>query len=246
MNLDPSAVSETTYFHVNYAAKIVAPKDVIITMAVDPQALTDFNADPSNPIKFELFPDSIYSFKNIKDTVKAGQNYSEGIGLVLNSNKINFTKNYLLPISIKDAQGNNISGNFGTIYFHIIGNPIAGKYNWDFTRYNTIDGSGSKSTSSFTGISTSFRPDDPFTIEVPSGYFINPRYVISFDNNGGVLSNFNVSFNSDDAAALKAASVVTITPPYFSILDPANKIFEIKYVVQSPSGYRNITDKYYK
>ena len=32
--------------------------------------------------------------------------------------KIDVTKNYMLPVSIKDAQGETISGNFGAIYFH--------------------------------------------------------------------------------------------------------------------------------
>ena len=44
-------------------------------------------------------------------------------------------KNYMLPISITTAPaGSTISTNFKTIYYHLIGNPIAGLYNWELVQ----------------------------------------------------------------------------------------------------------------
>jgi hypothetical protein len=42
----------------------------------------------------------------------------------------------MLPLTITDASGKNLSGNQNTVYYHIIGNPLAGKYNTVGTRYN--------------------------------------------------------------------------------------------------------------
>lgn len=241
LNLDGNP-SDSFQFHVNYAGKNPTSKDLKITLANDPAVIAAYNADPANKTKYESFPDSIYSLPVKTVTIKAGQNYTEALSLVVFPDKVDPTKNYMLALTIKDAQGLPVSGNFGTIYYHLVGNPIAGNYNWDFTRYNKPTKGVSKSGLSFVGHTTSFKPDDPNTIEVQSGYYIQPRYVIHFDNNGGVLSNFTVAFNPDDLAALIGAGITIVTDPFFTILDPVNGIYQIEY--QTASRY--IIDKYYK
>ena len=194
--------TDTAWFRVNYAATNVASKDVTVTIGYDANALAAVNTglDPSS--QYAKFPDSIYSFNTTKVTVKAGQNYSDPVPFVVFPSKIDPTQSYMFPISITDGSGATISGNFGTIYYHVIGNPIAGAYSWDWTRWNNNDGSGTPSSSSFTGGSAVFSPDNPATIEVPSGYYLGARYVLSFTNNGGVLSNFQVSLNAADVSSL--------------------------------------------
>ena len=56
--------------------------------------------------------------------------------MIYNPRRIDKSKLYLLPISIVDAQGVKISSNNGTIYFNIIGNPLAGNYSVVGKRYN--------------------------------------------------------------------------------------------------------------
>jgi hypothetical protein len=130
-----SDVSDTAYFTVNYAATNVAPSDISVTLAYDAAALAAYNA--ANPTAINAkFPDSIYRFTQTSVVIKKGQNYSDPIKLTVFPYKVDPSKNYMFPISITDAGGNKISGNFGTIYFHFIGNPLAGTYNNVGTRYN--------------------------------------------------------------------------------------------------------------
>ncbi len=234
---DPQDVA----FTVNLASVYPLQTDIPITVGYDAKALALYNSKQPATAQFEKFPDSTYSFTVTKGIIKAGKRL-DTFHVTFFTSKIDLSKNYLLPISILDAGGQTISGNFGTHYFHVIGNPLAGSYNWDFTRYNTPTKGVGLSSLSFTGGSTSFKPDDANTVEVNSGYFTQPRYVITFDNNGGVLSNFQVAFNPDDLAGLIANGIVIVTAPHFTIVDPVNKIFQIEY--QTASRY--IIDKYYK
>ena len=144
--------SDTAVFRVNYAATTVAPADITVTLAVDPAALAAYNASeaarlaamtpPQAYSPYAIFPDSIYKFTTTTVTIKAGQSYSDAIKLTLYPIKVDPSKNYMLPISITNASGVNISGNFNTIYFHFIGNCLAGTYNVVGTRYNYNGGSG--------------------------------------------------------------------------------------------------------
>jgi hypothetical protein len=240
--------SDTVFFYVNFAATKVAPKDVMIKLGYDANALTNYNSANPGQQPYAKFPDSIYSFTTQQVTIKAGQSYSVAIPFVIYPSKIDPTKNYMLPISITDASGTKISGNFGTIYYHLIGNPIAGAYSWDWTRWNNSTGTGSPTSSSFTGHSTIFAPDDPTTVEVPSGYFSQPRYVITFDNNGGVLSNFRVSLNAADVAQYFPSNGLTISSgPNIIKADPINHVYIFQYSVSTSSGSsRYLIDKFYK
>lgn len=128
-------ISDTAYVRVQYAATTVAPKDITVTLAYDANALSAYNA--ANPTgTYEKFPDSTYKFTTTTVTIKQGQQFSDPIKFVVYPNKIDPSKSYMFPISIVDAQGVNISGNFGTIYYHVIGNPLAGDYQDYGMRYN--------------------------------------------------------------------------------------------------------------
>ena len=150
----------------------------------------------------------------------------------------------MLPVKIADASGETISGNFGVAYLHTIGNPLAGNYTWDFYRWNGTDSVNSPfSTSlSFKGKTVTFLPADPTTIEMKSGYFTQQNYVIHFDNNGGVLSNFTVT-PSDAMFADFDANAITITDgPTLTFVDPVAKHFTIRMITAS----RFLIDDYYK
>ncbi|MFL5788244.1 MAG: DUF1735 domain-containing protein [Flavisolibacter sp.] len=229
---------DTVLFHVNLASTDFLNKDVTVKIGYDATALANYNA--SSAIQYEKFPDSIFSLPTTQVTIKAGSRAVE-IPIIMYADKIDPTKNYMLPISITDAQGTSISGNFGTIYYHLIGNPLAGTYNWDFTRYNDPQGT-ILSSLSFTGHQTVLTPVTPTQVEVASGYFIQPRYELTFDNNAGVLSNFQVSLNADDVAVMTANGVTVTNGPNILIADPVNKVFEFQYTTTS----RYIIDKYYK
>lgn len=239
-----SDATDTAWFHVNYAATNVATTDETITLAVDQTALQNYNS--TSATQYSLFPDSIYSFTSTSVTVKKGNNYSDPVPLVIYPDKVDPTQSFMLPISIKGGPaGSTISSNFGTIYYHLIGNPIAGAYLWDWHRWNAADTSGAAATIVLAA-PTVFAPDDPNTVEVPSGYFSQPRYIIHFDNNGGVLSNFTVSLNAADITANFPANGITVTSgPTIVVADPVNHVYEFTYTVSSGGNPRAFTDKYY-
>ena len=67
--------------------------------------------------QYEALPDSTYAFPVKSATIAAGDRL-DTLRVLFYPSKIDTTKNYMLPVSIQDAQGETISGNFGAIYFH--------------------------------------------------------------------------------------------------------------------------------
>jgi BT_3987-like, N-terminal domain len=116
LEFDPADISDDADIDLNIASPKPLTKSLIITVAVDDGLRTSYNAN--NGTAYEAMPDSVYSFPVKTGTIDAGQRL-DTIRVTFYPSKIDQTKNYMLPVSIKDAQGENISGNFGSIYFHI-------------------------------------------------------------------------------------------------------------------------------
>jgi Domain of unknown function (DUF1735) len=246
--------SDQTSFRINYAATNVAPADETVTIAIDPTALADYNA--TGGLQYQIFPDSIFSFPATQQiTVKKGQNYSDAINLTVFPYKIDPTQNYMLPVTITAGPaGALISQNFGTIYFHAIGNPLAGTYSWDWKRFNAADTTGTPNGASFTGGSTSAQPDDANTIEFQSGYGnqngFNVRYVVTFDHINGQFSNFQVALNASDVKGNLNGNLITVSAPASIIkidtVAPGKYNFRFTYgVLNSVPAPRTFVDYYY-
>jgi hypothetical protein len=232
--------SDTANFHVNYAATNVAAADETVTLAVDTAAVTSFNS--SSAIQYVLAPDSLFSFTTNTVTVKKGDNYTSAIPLVVYPSKVDPTKNYMIPISIKTAPaGAIISANYGTIYYHLIGNPIAGTYEEYYSRWNAADSNsgaaGALVYQSDVGAIT-FAPNSPTEIAAVSEG-IGETDIIDFTNTAGTLSNFSVT--------IPPVVGITVGSPSFVRADPVNGIYEIYFPYVNGSGAnRVIVDKYVK
>ena len=235
-----------TEFFVDFASGNYVNKDVTIKVGVTDSLRVAYNA--ANGTNYEAMPDSVYSLSPTSLTIKAGQAltaspFSVSFGLNLDP-----TRSYCLPISIIDASGQSISDNFHTVYYYTIGNPIAGPYTWDFTRYNTQDGSGAVNGASFKGHSNTFLPDNTTTIEVTSGYYTGTaRYVLSFTGTTlSNLSNFALAFNSADVKNIFTANGISVTQqPVILKADAVNKNYSFQYVVFNGTAYRYIIDSYH-
>ena len=116
LNFDPMETIDSAGIVLNIASPQPLNKDLTITMGVNDNIRTAYNAN--NADQYDKFPDSIYSFPVTSATIPAGKRL-DTLQLYFYPSKIDTTKNYMLPISIQDAQGQPISGNFGSIYFHI-------------------------------------------------------------------------------------------------------------------------------
>ncbi len=242
----PTDIADTASFAVNIAGANAADKDVAITIGADAKALSDNYKNDS--ITYQLMPDSVYHIINKTVTIKAGSRIAQ-FQIIFYPSKFDGSKNFMLPVTVTDAQGYTVSSNFGHIYFHTIGNPLAGTYVWDWKRWDAGDSTSvSPSSLSFKGKSTIFLPDNPTTFEVATGYYTGPRYIVKFSNNGGVLTNFSATFNSDDIAKATSQSSggVTFGPIKVLKADYINKIFQFQYIAYSSGNPRYIVDTYHK
>jgi hypothetical protein len=247
--MDPTADKLDTAIAVNIASPQVLDYPVTVTLKVDPSLLTKYNSVAGNT-QLSMLPDSAYKYSTTTVTIQPGYRIAR-IPITLYPTRIDPSKSYGLPIAIVSATGPSgqnllVSGNAGVAFYAFIGNPIAGAYKWDYTRWNNDNGSGTPHASSFTGGSTLFSVDNPTQVEVASGYVYNNRYVLSFDNNGGTLTNFKVSFNPDDIATMSAGGVTVVDGPNIIKADPINKEFIFQYKVYNGAAYRYFIDRYYK
>ena len=234
---DPDTIS----FTVNIASDYPPTKDVAITIGVDQGALAKVNADTvvnSSRIQYAVFPDSTYTIVSTSGVVKAGSRLAT-FYVVFYPSKVDPTVSYALPISILTASGVTLSANLSTIYFHQIGNPIAGAYTQEWIRYNTATQTGSPAFDETSP--TVFSPINATTINVASG--TGTVYNVTFTNTGGVLSNFQVTFVP---SSVTAAGITITSGPTIVLADPVNHKYEFNFTYLNGSGApRDITDKFY-
>ena len=237
--------ADTVSFYVNLASNNTLSKAVNVTVGLNNEALSNYNADAANVIKYELMPDSVYEWTNASVSIPAGERIATVSGLVFHYDMIDPSKNYMLPIGILTADGVTISGNQGAIYFHTIGNPLAGVYQWQWTRFNAADTTGAPNGASFTfadGVPSIFSPVDPSTIDIQSGYGdqngVNIRYRLTFTNTGGVLSNFAVKMNPSDVTDGIFATIgaLSYTEPVLLLADGPNKHFKFTWTIVNGAG----------
>jgi hypothetical protein len=233
-------LTDTATFHVNYAAVNVAPVDEVFAISIDPAALTTYNG--TGGVQYEILPDSCFSFTTTSATVSKGQTYSNPILVIVYPSKIDPTKNYMLPITIKQAPaGVTISSNISTIYFHFIGNPIAGTYEQYWSRWNQADSAGGSGTAAYYLSDRGpviFSPNSPTEISVTSAG-TGETDIIDFTNNAGVLSNFTVT--------IPALAGVTIGSPVMELADPIHGIYKVYFPYVNGSGAsRVIVNTYIK
>ena len=230
---------DTVQFYANLAAANAADRDIAVTIGVDQSRMDDYNADPANALKYELLPDSDYVFLKTQGTIVKGQ-HIDSFQVSFLKDKMDPTKNYMLPVAITDGDGVEISQNQGVIFFHAIGNPIAGLYTENWLRWDAADTTGTP-TFDYDFPDVPFSPTDPTTIEVQS-QGTGEVDIITFENNGGVLSNFQV--------ALDPESVTTITVtsgPFLLQADPDKGIYVVYFEYNNSSGlHRCIKNTYVK
>jgi hypothetical protein len=115
LNFDATETIDSAAIVLNIASPEPLNNTLTITMEVNDGIRNAYNS--SNIVQYDPFPDSLYSFPTTSAIIPAGK-HLDTLQVYFYPSKIDTTKNYMLPVSIKDAQGQTISGNFGTIYLH--------------------------------------------------------------------------------------------------------------------------------
>ncbi len=115
LTFSESETTDTAKVILNIDSPEPLNKSLTISLEVNDALRTAYNS--ANEDQYDALPDSTFSFPVKTGTIAAGQRL-DTVRVYFYPSKIDPTKNYMLPISIKDAQGETISGNFGSIYFH--------------------------------------------------------------------------------------------------------------------------------
>jgi hypothetical protein len=238
--LNPTIDNDTMTFAVSLQGVESFSKDINVTLSTPADALDDYLA--TDKIPYEMMPSTGYDFVSTSGVIPKGKSYAE-FKVVIHPSKINLKKNYMLPITATNDAGITMSSNYGYVYYHAIGNAIAGLYTWQFIRCSSPSCSNGPDATSFSGKTTVFAPVDPTTVTVATGYFTQPNYIITFKDDGsGNLSNFAVKL---DPAALAAdwdpAGIAVASGPTITVSPDYQKV-TIKYTTLT----RNVTDVYVK
>ncbi len=143
---DGSLTDEYISFQ-NYTIKskfdgpMVAPADITLTYTVDAAAVAKFNADglaaDPNFKPYTLLPAADFSLLVTSDVIKMGEVYAPKVtnNIVTHPQLIDPSQFYLIPIHVASSAYPSAVGS-GTIFFYIIGNPLAGTYDDLGQRYN--------------------------------------------------------------------------------------------------------------
>jgi hypothetical protein len=230
---------DTVTFVASLQGASTLDRDVAVTALVDNSSLNINFAEDS--INYLAFPDSLYDFVNKTVVIPAGER-SASFQIVFYNTKIDFDQNYALPISVTNDADVTTSSNFGSIYFHLIGNPIAGSYKHDFIRYSNAAGTGNPDANTYYGRASVFAPVNSVTIHVPTGYYDGANYFITFKDNEGELSDFKAELDPASVNGAWATAGIVVTNGPTITVNPDYTIFTIKYTTLT----RNVTDIYYK
>ena len=189
---------------------------VKVTIGVDAAQVASYNA--ANGTDYVIAPTDIYSIATTSLTIPAGQQYVQTT-VSFYKDSVDPATSYMLPISITDASGKLLTGNLNTMYYHIIGNPLAGNYLQDFHRWNgTTDTTTAPNSSNYYGNPIVISPVSATSLLLPEDYiqtFVGSAngVTLSFSNNAGVLSNFSVFLDAATQSGLTTGGFKVMTAP---------------------------------
>jgi len=239
--LNPGDDSDT----ITFAATVQGQfnDDVNVTIKVDQTKLADNNAN--DHLDYGLMPSNQFKLLSTTGVISPGRTPYVEFKVVFYPPNIDFTKNVMLPITVSNDRDLTLSSNFGTVYFHIIGNPIAGLYNREFIRYPTPDPASTDSPDIHNNATVVFAPQDPTTINAPTGYFDHAPYVITFDDDGthtapGGLTNFKAVLDPDWLADNWTTQGIEVTEGPTITVSTDYTTYTLKYKTKT----RNVTDIY--
>ena len=98
--------------------------DITAEIAVDNSLIEAYNQN--NGTSYSELPSNTYSLNKTSAVISNGRNQSDTLTLTVNSPILDFTKNYILPITIKSVSGGNIPLNeeLKTVYYVLKGDLV--------------------------------------------------------------------------------------------------------------------------
>jgi hypothetical protein len=235
-------------FSVEVASPTVPSTPTTVTLAVDNSIITAYNAT-GGPVTYTAMPAADFVFTATTVTIPAGQRTAI-VQVTFYKGLLDPSLSYMLPIKIVSATGGGIvSGNFGIHYYHFIGNDFAGLYTWTYTRWQNGTGTGTPLIDHQATPNTLISPVSPSEFTAVTGYNNQGvRYQVDFTKTGpGAYSNWALTFVPADVTGIwGAAGITVVQQPVFLVLDPANKHFQMQYVVFNGTADRYLIDDFAK
>ena len=111
---------------VSYSGAHVAPEDIRVTIGLDTAAITQYNTEQEE--HFDLITPDLYTIPS-EVVIPKGQR-TVVVPIKVKSSKFDFSKAYVLPISIRSVSTGTVSGNFGTILLSL---NAKNKYDGNYT-----------------------------------------------------------------------------------------------------------------
>jgi hypothetical protein len=122
---------------VNVASPKPLSSALSVTLAVDPAALTAYNT--ANGTSYTLLPPADYSVSSLTVTVPANGREAT-LNINVNTNLIDLTQHYVLPITIASASGQQISNYNTVLYSILLKNQWDGTYQASGVRHHPTAG----------------------------------------------------------------------------------------------------------
>ncbi len=115
--LDNTLSGMRTGYYVVGKSTMRADKDVKLHVEQDNSLAESYNAE--HKTKHETVPEGAFTFSTRELTIKAGDNFSSDTLHVSVSDlsKLEASKTYVLPITLKSSDGGAVSANLNTVYF---------------------------------------------------------------------------------------------------------------------------------
>ena len=215
---------------VNVAAPYPLTSPLNVTLSIDKAAFATWkkvNADTT----YELLPDSAYTVPSASITIPANTSVANYV-VKVNSSKVDLAHSYILPVSIADASGQNISGNFRTILYQI---TVKNIYDGSYAVTGTLDRQG-KPTDVINEVDV-LATVNGNTSSANAPFFGNPAIAV------------NIQVNADNTVTVTPAASATFdvrgTAGKTSTYDPAKKQFHLYYGYKNGSGLTRIFDLIY-
>lgn len=203
-------------------------QDIRVSYKVDEKALDSFNQKEygdRTELYFSLIPKELYSFETADVTIKKGNPYG-CLNFTINTLALLPNKVYILPITIYEAQGAEISENLHTILYVIrIKNIYAGNYISSCTINNTAKGDFNKK---ITAASSK-------KIILPLANKSNMSSSNTLDYN---TDYYQITINDDNTLFLEPylQSIIHQDTETQSYYDPEERIFYIYYNMEDKYG----------
>jgi hypothetical protein len=106
---------DTVELVINYAGYNAAPKDIVVSLALNNQLLANYNKVKGT--SYSLLPSAVYTLPS-SVTIKQGAK-STKLLIPIKVDQISLNGTFVLPLQITDASGETISRNFGSSIFII-------------------------------------------------------------------------------------------------------------------------------